>query len=346
MKFIPVLIALVSAALFGLSTPVSKMLLHDLSPFMLAGMLYLGAGITLMPFVIFKKKSITTKINRENIIRILGSVIFGGILGPVLLLLGLTYASASSVSLWLNMELIATAVLGHLFFKDSLNARGWIGAMGTLCAGILLTVNEGSTGLMAALFVTLGCICWGFDNHFTALIDGITPTQSTFIKGIMAGTVNLLIGYFTQMSLSSSDVIITAFVLGSFSYGFSIVLYITSAQNLGATRSQVVFSSAPFWGLFFSIMLLGEKISLMQIIATLILIGSIIILSSEKHGHKHEHSDVEHTHLHRHDDLHHSHEHVGQVNVLFHIHRHKHEKINHVHYHWPDLHHRHEHKTG
>ncbi len=336
--------AVISAALFGVATPVSKILLEDLNYFLLAGLLYLGAAAGLLPFIVKKNISKAWKADRRNLLRIFGSIVFGGIFGPVLLLVGLKMAHASSVSLWLNLELAATAVLGVAFFKDHLDFKGWLGVSGAILAGILIGVHEGSPGVLAGSFVALACICWGLDNHYTALIDAITPLQMTFLKGLSSGTVNFLVGVFLAKSLPSIEIVGAAAGLGIFSYGISIALYITSAQVLGATRSQILFSSAPFFGAFFSVVLLSETISSLQIIAAVILVLSIFSIIFGLHSHVHLHDERTHIHFHRHDDLHHIHSHAEESRSGGHVHKHGHRKTRHSHAHYPDLHHRHDHK--
>ena len=335
--------AIFSAMLFGIAAPLSKMLLADLNYFLLAGLLYLGAALGLIPFILSRTLPRVEQIDKKNIIRILGSIFFGGILGPVFLLLGLKIANAASVSLWLNLELAATAVLGWLFFKDHLDIRGWVGVAGAIAAGILITVHEGQSGLLAALLVFTACICWGLDNHFTALIDAVTPTQVTFFKGVVAGSLNSAIGIFVASSLPEIDVLVGALIVGAFCYGLSIVLYITSAHFLGATRSQILFSSAPFFGAFFAVLLLSETLSWIQVVAALILALSIAFLISQEHSHTHAHAEFEHIHWHRHDEIHHEHGHILADVSGGHIHLHRHSKLRHAHAHFPDLHHRHDH---
>lgn len=330
--------------LFGVSTPISKYLLTYFNEFQLAGLLYLGAAFGTLPSIIFKGKvQALKKIDKKNTLYILGSIGFGGIIGSVLLLFGLGFSQASSVSLWLNLELVATAILGVVFFKDHLDKNTWIGIIITFCAGILLTYNEGSSGVIAVLFISLACICWGLDNHFTALIDGITVAQITFLKGIVAGLMNFAIGMVIDGSLPSYEIILGAIVLGVFSYGISIVLYIKSAQHLGATRSQVMFSSAPFFGFISSWLILSEQIGVIQIITALLMGFAIWLIIHTSHKHKHSHDELNHIHDHTHDDEHHNHRHSGKQATLRHAHKHNHEKTTHDHPHFPDLHHRHDH---
>ena len=342
----PFFLAFLSALFFGSATPISKVLLDDLTAFQLAGLLYLGAAAGVL--VILAKEGrfrFPWQMGRVNGLRLAGAVFFGGFLGPVALLLGLQLASASSVSLWLNLEMVATAVLGHFLFKDHLTTRSWLAAGGVLLAASLLAVGEGAAGFQAGFLVALACLFWGIDNHLTALIDDITPAQSTFWKGLAAGSTNFLIGITLAPIIVSGSSLLVALAVGVVAYGLSIVLYITSAQNLGAIRSQLVFSSAPFWGVLLSIVFLGEKLYPLQILAAAIFIASILTLLREQHQHQHIHEAITHEHLHRHDDGHHQHPHPQDEQGL-HSHTHNHQPIKHAHPHWPDLHHRHQHKPG
>lgn len=340
----PIGLALISAMLFGAATPASKALLNGLSAFQLAGLLYLGAALGVLAILIRNKTwRPPWKMTKRNQKLLLGAVSFGGIAGPVLLLLGLSLASAASVSMWLNLEMVATAILGRFIFHDHLGKFGWFGVAGIVLSGVLLSIGEGTAGIWAGLLLAGACVSWGLDNHFTALIDGMPPSQSTFWKGIVAGTVNLVIGLILQPFSASSMVTIGALIVGILSYGASITLYISSAQGLGATRAQMFFASAPFFGVALSAIVLGETISTIQIISATILAISLTFLFRDQHQHPHTHEATAHEHSHRHDDDHHTHEHPDLPASTRHSHWHEHEHTEHAHPHWPDLHHRHEH---
>ena len=339
-----VLIGVISAALFGIATPASKILLTSLSQFQLAGLLYLGAGLGMLPFVVGRlRRPGRKRVDGKNALRLGASVLFGGCLGPVFLLLGLASAQAASVSLWLNLELAATAVLGFLFFRDHLDSLGWVGVGGALLAGVLVALNEGSAGVLPALFVALACVCWGLDNNFTALIDALTPQETTFAKGVIAGTVNSVIGIVTVGALPAAGVGLLSLAVGAVCYGGSIVLFITAAQRMGAARAQILFASGPFFGMLFSFLLLSERPSWLQAAAVLVLLGSIGLMLRARHAHRHLHEPLVHIHSHRHDDMHHTHSHAGAPASLAHSHEHSHEPLAHEHPHVPDLHHRHGH---
>ncbi|MEM9922651.1 MAG: EamA family transporter [Cyanobacteria bacterium P01_D01_bin.50] len=343
-KKLPILLALIAAALFGSATPASKVLLDSFSPMQLAGLLYLGAAIGVMPLLLKNREvKLPTNLSNKNRLYILGAIFFGGILAPIFVLLGLQFASSASVSLWLNLELVATAILGYCFFQDHLGTIGWMGVTGCILAAILLSFGEGVAGIEAALLITIGCISWGLDNHLTALIDGISPAQSTFYKGIVAGSINLLLGLLIEPSTITPSNILIALCIGMLAYGISIVFYITSAQSLGATRSQMLFSSAPLFGILFSALILGEKIALFQQIALFLKIGSLFALFQDQHSHQHQHIAIAHQHQHNHNDRHHTHEHLGFSGSVVHSHWHEHQAIFHIHFHLPDIHHRHQH---
>jgi len=342
----PILLALLSALLFGAATPISKGLLDGFTPFQLAGLLYLGAAIAVAPGALKNGGlGLPRRKDRRNQIRLFGAVLFGGILGPLALLFGLRLAEAASVSLWLNLEMAATAVIGAVFFRDHLGYRGWLGVAAALLASVLIAWHPGSAGYISGLLVLLACVCWGIDNHLTALIDGITPSQSTLWKGAIAGTVNLSIG--ATLAPISADVqtILIALLVGALSYGASIVFYIRSAQKIGATRAQILFSSAPFFGVALSVLFVGEALSIMYVIAIPIFIFGVAFLLLEDHDHTHRHDAITHEHYHRHDDGHHTHEHPDLPASVHHTHQHSHEAIEHSHPHWPDIHHRHKHKS-
>ena len=251
--------ALAAALLFGAAAPLGKPLLSFLTDLQLAGLLYLGAALGVL-VILRRERPLTPpwRMLKRDALRLGGAILFGGVLGPVLLLAGLRIAAASSVSLWLNLEMAATVIIGVLFFKDHLSGRGWLAALGVLAAAVLIAWGGGVAGLKAGGLVALACLCWGMDNHFTALIDGITPAQSTFWKGIVAGSVNLGLGLALAPMAVPPMALAAALGLGAVSYGLSILLYITAAQNLGAIRSQLIFSGAPFFGLLFSILMGGQ----------------------------------------------------------------------------------------
>ncbi|MGH7336660.1 MAG: EamA family transporter, partial [Myxococcota bacterium] len=213
-----------------------------------------------------------------------------------------------------------------------------------LAGALLLSAHEGASGLAAGALVLAACTCWGLDNHLTALIDGITPSQTAFWKGLAAGAVNLAIGLASAPLAAPPGALFAGLGVGALAYGVSIALLITASQALGATRAQSVFAGAPFFGAVFAMLFLGEAFGGAQLAAALLLVAGVALLSLDRHAHTHAHVALEHEHAHRHDDGHHDHPHPDAPRSHWHTHRHQHEAIVHRHAHWPDLHHRHEHE--
>ena len=339
----PLAIALLSAALFGAATPASKWLLGALTPLQLAGLLYLGAALGVAPVAI-RAGSLALPRERRGRRLLVGVIALGGVLGPVLLLLGLRLASAASVALWLNLELAATAVLGALWFHDRLGATGWLGIGLAVGAGLLLSSGEGAAGWVAGALVAAACVCWAFDNHWTALIDGAAPAATTFWKGAAAGATNLALGTLLAPFDAPPLTVVAALAAGALCYGASIVLYVNAAQALGATRAQVAFACAPLFGVGLAALWLGEPLSVGQGAAAAALALSVALVLRDRHAHGHSHEAIAHVHWHRHDDGHHRHAHPDLPAAEAHAHWHEHEPVSHAHAHWPDLHHRHRHR--
>jgi drug/metabolite transporter (DMT)-like permease len=338
-----VIIALAAALLFGASTPLAKALLSSAGPFMLAGLFYLGAALAVAP-VSLRGSTAALRTNRKQLGLLGGAVFFGGMLAPVLLLLGLRSAPAASVSLWLTLETVATTVLAWGVFREHVDRRTWAAAVLVVTAGILLALPEGRTSLQAGGLVVLACICWGLDNNMTSLISGYTPAQTTVVKGLVGGVANLTLGLLLEPVAMRPQLLLAALLVGALSYGISIMLYITSAQQLGASRSQMLFASSPFLGVLLAWTLFREPVLLVQLSAGAVMAAGIGLMLAASHEHEHVHDAMEHTHSHRHDGGHHTHPHSGLSASHRHTHPHTHEPMVHSHPHVPDLHHRHSHK--
>lgn len=345
MKRFAILTGLLSGSLFGVATPFSKLLLDGLNSFQLAGLLYLGAAVAMFPYIFRKNNNLMLLFHSGSRMKTIGIIFFGGFLGPLLLLFGLKTANAASVSIWLNMELVATAILGVMIFKDSLDRNTWLGVTLTVLAGIVTSFGEGTGGVIPALLITAACVSWAIDNHLTALTDGASPQSVTFLKGLVAGSVNLTIGSLIASGPLKFGSVGPALLVGIFSYGFSIMLYVTSAQNLGAIRGQILFSTAPLWGVILSYLFYHESFQWVHVISIVLLALAVIVTYILKHTHFHTHVEMEHIHFHQHNDGHHHHEHEDKSIPpgKWHSHVHKHNPLAHEHPHFPDLHHRHEH---
>lgn len=340
LKKLAIIYALIAAAMFGAATPVSKKLLAGLDPQQLAGILYVGAALGISPFVLWRHHRTGAPSfprdsrNRRNLIC---AIFFGGILGPLLMLIGLNISQSASVSMWLSLEALATAAVAYFLFREHLSRWTWLCNAGVLFAGLLLGYDKGWAGWLGFMCIVGASTAWGFDNNFTALIDGIAPEDCTFWKCLIAGSINLSIGIILKPA-TFSQAWIWALVVGGLAYGGGTALYVRSAQKIGAARSQMIFASGPFFGVLLAILWLGEKLTTLQCVAGAILVVAISLMFVERHKHEHTHVPMEHDHEHVHGDLHHEHE---PAEVKRHSHAHKHEPVTHTHPHWPDLHHRH-----
>jgi drug/metabolite transporter (DMT)-like permease len=335
MKRFAIITGILSGFLFGVATPFSKLLLAGLNSFQLAGLLYLGAALAMLPYIFRKNSNLKLLFQPNSRAKTAGIIFFGGFAGPLLLLAGLRMANAASVSIWLNMELVATAILGALVFKDALDRNTWIGVFLTIIAGIVVSFGEGTSGIISGLLITAACICWGVDNHLTALTDGASPQTVTFVKGIVAGSVNLMIGCLIAGQTMVLGNVVPAIIVGVFAYGFSIVLYVTSAQNIGA-----------IWGVILSYLFVHEPFQWVHLISIILLASAVIVTNLVSHKHQHTHVVMEHIHYHQHSDGHHNHSYEGETvpSRKWHSHLHTHNPVTHEHPHDPDLHHRHGHE--
>ena len=335
--------ALMAALLFGAATPLSKQLLQEVHPFLLASLFYLGAAMILLPTAVYYQvKAPLRQVSRQDLLHLAGSLFFGGMVGPVLLLYGLQHTAATTAALLLNLETPATAVLAFWLFRENISRRAVAANVGMVLAGALLSFQGARVPGIGGALIALACVAWGLDNNYTASILGIDAVRTTFLKGVTFGTVNLLIAAAIVDTWPSWQVVLSALVIGAFSYGISIVLYISSARKLGAARSQMAFAAAPFFGVAVSQIYLNESFYLYQLIGAVILVVMLSLLFTETHLHYHEHPAVHHTHLHRHDDGHHGHPSHLPAEAA-HSHPHTHERLYHRHTHMPDPHHRHRH---
>jgi drug/metabolite transporter (DMT)-like permease len=338
-----IVMSVISALLFGAATPCSKPLLQHLSPLQLAGLMYLGSALAMTPSLFQQDNKLPWQLDMNNKKLLATSLLLGGTVAPAFLMFGLRLAKAGSVSIWLNLELVFTTIIACVFFREHLSKRGWLAIFMAFAASILVGLGEGSAGLTAIALVAGACLCWSIDSNCTSIFLGLRPAQVAFWKGLVAGSVNLALGLIFQPFIGSLIDVFLCLTLGAFSIGVSIVLWVSSSRVLGATRGAMLFSSAPYFGLFLAAFWLKEGLSPVQMLAAIILAVAIAMLLTDSHQHEHTHETMVHTHEHPHDDAHHNHFHEGQLPSLLHTHEHEHKAITHSHFHLPDLHHRHLH---
>ena len=342
-------LALASAVLFGISTPVAKLLLGDgVSPWLLAGLLYLGSGIGLglvhLVSHIGRRAPKEAPLRRSDLPWLLSVVLTGGVIGPALLMYGLATTSASSASLLLNVEALATMLIAWLAFRENVDKRLLIGAAMILAGALLLSWEGGPEGLgLGALSVVGACLAWGIDNNLTRRLSGADPVQVALIKGLVAGATNLGLALAAGAHLPSVSGFGVAALVGFLGYGVSLVLFVLALRHLGAARTGAYFSMAPFIGAALAVVIFDEPVTVRLIAAGILMGCGVYLHLSETHEHEHEHKALEHEHRHVHDP-HHQHAHAADDPAGEpHTHRHRHLALRHRHAHYPDLHHRHEH---
>ncbi|MBH2008666.1 MAG: DMT family transporter [Xanthomonadaceae bacterium] len=338
-----VLAALGAALLFGAGTPLAKLLLNTVSPWMLAGLLYLGSGIALTLYR-FVSQAPAVKLPRHEVIWFAGAVAAGGIVGPVLLMLGLAGMPASGASLLLNAEGVFTALLAWFVFKENFDRRIARGMLAIVAGAVVLSWNgEASFAETWPTVAILGaCLAWGVDNNLTRKVSLSDATWIASIKGLVAGTVNLSIALLMGMSWPPLPNVLSAMMVGLLAYGVSLSLFVLALRHLGTARTGAYFSVAPFFGAVLAV-LMGEAITMPLLAAgVLMAIGTWLHLT-ERHKHEHTHEQILHDHEHVHDE-HHQHAHDSPIAPgVKHRHSHQHVLLTHAHLHFPDAHHRHRH---
>jgi drug/metabolite transporter (DMT)-like permease len=337
-----VLAAIGAAVLFGAGTPFAKLLLGPVSPWLLAGLLYLGSGAGLVVLRAFRRPERVRLASGETK-WLVGAIAAGGVAAPVLLMWGLVQLPASSASLLLNAEGVFTALLAWFVFRENFDRRIAVG-MALIVAGaiILSWPREATSGAgLPAAAVLLACLCWGLDNNLTRKVALSDATFIAMMKGIVAGIVNVSIAMALGASVPQPVLFVAAGALGFFSYGLSLVLFVLALRHLGTARTGAYFSTAPFVGALIAVPLLGEPVTTALLVGGALMAAGVWLHLTERHEHVHTHEVLEHEHEHAHDE-HHQHTHDGPVTEP-HTHRHRHVRMTHSHPHYPDAHHRHDH---
>ena len=335
--------ALGAALLFGAGTPLAKWLLDAVSPWLLAGLLYLGSGLGL---ALYRRlvRSPAVHLPRKEVSWFAGAILAGGIVAPVLLMIGLTGLPASGASLLLNAEGVFTALLAWFVFKENFDRRIALG-MGAIVAGAIILSWPGEarfTGLWPTLAVLGACFAWGVDNNLTRKISLADATWIASMKGLVSGTVNLIIAFSLGAAMPGLPNLAAAMVVGFLAYGVSLALFVIGLRHLGTARTGAYFSVAPFFGAMLAL-LMGEPASIQLFIAGVLMALGTWLHLTERHEHEHQHSALMHDHEHVHDE-HHQHEHDTPVTPgTRHRHLHWHKPLEHTHSHFPDSHHRHNH---
>jgi len=338
-----------AAVLFGVATPFSKILLGTVNPQLLAGLLYLGAGIGLAG-VHFGRGAIgiptvEAPLRRPDFPWLAAVILFGGVIGPLLLMLGLARVEAAPASLLLNLEGLATMGIAWLVFRENVDRRLLLGAFAILAGAAVLSWNGQHFAIPGgAAYIAAACVAWGIDNNLTRKLSFADPVVTAMIKGLAAGVVNVAVALLAGARIPPGGTLFAAAALGFLAIGVSLVLFVLALRHLGTARTGAYFSLAPFIGAAVAILALDEVVGPSFAIAGLLMGIGVWLHLTERHEHEHTHEPLEHEHVHTHD-AHHQHAHDGPVTEP-HSHSHRHRPMRHKHVHYPDLHHRHPHAPG
>lgn len=348
MSLRPAAPALAAALLFGASTPVAKLLVGHMPPLLLAGLLYLGSGLGLGVLLLWRRvrepaAAAALRIPPADWPWLLGAIVFGGVLGPALLMWGLTQTDAASASLLLNLEGVLTAVLAWLVFKENADRRIVLGMLGIVAGGVLLSWAPGGHWSPGALFIAAACLCWAIDNNLTRRVSTHDAMLVAGIKGLFAGACNTALALATGAVLPAGAAVASSMAVGFLGYGLSLTLFVVGLRTLGTARTGAYFSVAPLFGVLVSLALWPEIPSARFWAAAALMALGVWLHVRERHEHEHMHEALAHSHQHRHDE-HHRHEHDFEWDGSEpHAHPHRHEALTHEHPHYPDIHHRHRH---
>jgi drug/metabolite transporter (DMT)-like permease len=340
-------IALASAVLFGASTPFANLLLGTVDPWLMAGLLYLGAGLGLAAIHLSRAtlglSAVEAPLRRTDLPWLAAVVAAGGMAGPLLLMLGLARTNAASASLLLNLEGLATMGLAWVVFRENVDRRLLLGAFAILAGAVLLSWSGGFGPSWGALLIAGACLAWGVDNNLTRKLSSADPVQIAMVKGLVAGSVNLALALLQGAALPTPGTMLAVGVVGFLGYGVSLALFILGLRHLGTARTGAYFSLAPFVGAALAIVMLDEPLSARLLLAAGLLAIGLYLHLAEWHEHEHAHEPMEHEHRHVHDE-HHRHAHApGELVEEPHTHWHRHKPLMHRHPHYPDLHLRHGH---
>lgn len=343
-----VVAALIAAALFGASTPLAKLLLAQVSPWLLAALLYLGSGIGLW-IVRFIRRAPTVHLERGDWRWLSGAIVSGGMIGPVLLMAGLTAMPASGASLLLNAEGVFTALLAWFAFKENVDRRIAAGMLAIVIGALVLSWPQQGiqfSGIWPALAVLGACMAWAIDNNLTRKVSLSDATFIAMSKGLVAGFTNLVLALLADTAWPEPSAVFGAALLGFAGYGASLTLFVIALRHLGTARTGAYFSVAPFFGAAIAIGIFGEPVTLPLLLAGSLMAFGVWLHLTEQHEHEHTHDFLEHAHEHTHGvgDEHHRHHHPYAVSAgTRHSHLHQHHPMTHSHKHYPDAHHQHSH---
>lgn len=344
---LPIMSALAAAVLFGASTPIAKLLSNEVSPVLLAGLLYLGSGVGLWIMRIVRDRGFgASTLPAHEWPWLIGAILAGGVLGPILLMYGLSRTSAGNASLLLNLESVFTALLAWMVFREAADRRIVLGMALIVAGGAVLTGSPGGmvhADRVGEIAIAAACLCWAIDNNLTRKVAASDAIFIAGTKGLVAGITNLSLAFALGSTVPALHLTLTAMTVGLLGYGMSLVLFVVALRGLGSARTGAYFSTAPFIGAAIAILAFKEPVSVAFWICAVLMGIGVWLHLTERHDHEHVHEATTHAHPHTHD-LHHQHEHdFSWDGVEPHLHEHDHENLIHRHPHFPDLSHTHRH---
>ncbi|MBK8640270.1 MAG: DMT family transporter [Chromatiaceae bacterium] len=340
-------LALLAASLFGASTPVAKLLVGEMSPMLLGGLLYLGSGVGLTVARLARDRGWRASgMAPREWPWLLGATLFGGVLAPVALMVGLTTTPGATASLLLNLESVLTAVLAWVVFRENADQRVVLGMVAIVAGGILLSWPAGEWGASQGLgpvAIAFACCCWAIDNNLTRHVSAADALFIAGTKGLIAGGVNCALALAWGLRLPAPLTLLRTMLVGLLGYGISLVLFVLALRGLGTARTGAYFSIAPFIGVVVALVVLDEPTTPAFWLAGGLMAFGVWLHLTEHHEHEHAHEPLAHRHPHQHDP-HHQHDHDAEGDGgAPHGHLHTHISMRHKHPHFPDIHHRHGH---
>lgn len=274
-KYKAILMAILAAALYSINSPISKLLLKDVTPTMLASFLYLGAGIGLLiTGIIIKlcKKDIKeTSLTKKDLPFTIGMILLD-IAAPIFLMMGLNYTTAANASLLNNFEIVATSIIALFIFKEYISKKLWLAIILVTTSSVILSFEISSLSFsIGSIFVLLACICWGMENNCTRMLSSKNPMQIVVLKGVFSGLGSYIIALILGERIPDIIFIIIALSVGFVSYGLSIFFYIYAQRDLGAAKTSAYYAIAPFIGAFLSLIIFRQLPSITFIVALFIM---------------------------------------------------------------------------
>ena len=339
------LLALLAAALFGVSTPLVQHFGAGLGAFTTAALLYAGAAV--VGLLSRQRVEREARLMRVDLPRLLSMAAFGAVLGPVALAWGLQHTSGTSASLMLTLEALFTAVLARLLYQETMDRRVWAAMLLLLAGGIALVLDQGRSGgtqLWGMLAVLLATAVWGTDNTLSRALAERDPGQVVLGKAAIGAAATAGLAFTIGEPTPSAGAALVLFAVGASGYGLSLRFYLLAQRAFGAARTGSVFAFAPFIGAGFAVALGDRSGTWVMAIGGVLMMLGVVLHLMESHGHEHSHEALEHehAHAHSHDDGHHDHTHAV-LPTNSHSHPHVHAPTQHAHPHVPDAHHRHSH---